>query len=342
MQTITAIITVHKSRKQYLPQALASVLAQETGNFKLETVVVADYEDDTSGLATGVRWVSVDNESLGAKIAEGIEESKGDVIALLEDDDVWLPGKLRFVASRFKEVRGLAFLHHLYLTTYDDLTPITKTIRGCYERVLLDPSRGARNLKLLYPYCVANNSSIAISREAAEGIIEGLRRIPGASGVDRFIFAGSLAYGPALHEPRVLTLYRRPGLLPGRGKPAGLTEEGLEYLKWSRIASCGDLVAIAEGARILARAKLMGIARFFEKYAISSAISCSLAQLALSKKGAKPGEAYWSFGRALLEGAFMLTGPAPFLDGILSLLAPFKTFDKLIMPALALLHRPRR
>ncbi|ADL19075.1 hypothetical protein ASAC_0669 [Acidilobus saccharovorans 345-15] len=57
------------------------------------------------------------NESLGAKIAEGIEESKSEVIALLEDDDVWLPGKLRFVASRFKEVKGLAFLHYLHLTT---------------------------------------------------------------------------------------------------------------------------------------------------------------------------------------------------------------------------------
>ncbi|ADL19074.1 hypothetical protein ASAC_0668 [Acidilobus saccharovorans 345-15] len=53
---------MHKRRRQYLPQALASVLAQEAGDFKLETVVMADYEDNTSGLATGVRWVSVDNE----------------------------------------------------------------------------------------------------------------------------------------------------------------------------------------------------------------------------------------------------------------------------------------
>jgi hypothetical protein len=56
-----------------------------------------------------------------------------------------------------------------------------------------------------------NNSSIAISRGAAENLAEGLRRISGASDVDRFILAGSLAYGPTLHKPRILTLYRGPG-----------------------------------------------------------------------------------------------------------------------------------
>jgi hypothetical protein len=50
-----------------------------------------------------------------------------------------------------------------------------------------------------------------------------------------------------------------------------------------------------EGIKILARAGLLDVASFFEKYALSLVISCFLAKLALSKEDARTNEGLSEF-----------------------------------------------
>jgi hypothetical protein len=60
-----------------------------------------------------------------------------------------------------------------------------------------------------------------------------------------------------------------------------------------------------EGVKILARAGLLDVASFFEKYALSLVISCFLAKLALNKEGARTSEGLSEFREGVTYGCLL-------------------------------------
>jgi glycosyltransferase involved in cell wall biosynthesis len=81
----------------YLPEAIESGLAQTWPS--REIVVVDDGStDDTPDILRGygerIRWVRQENRGIGGARNTGIRAAKGDLIAFLDADDVWLPRKL--------------------------------------------------------------------------------------------------------------------------------------------------------------------------------------------------------------------------------------------------------
>jgi len=104
---VTAVIPT-QNRSGLLSQALNSVIAQEgTGEqFDLEVIVVDDgSSDDTAGLVArypSVRYIRLEpSRGVSAARNVGIKASTGKYIAFLDDDDLWLPEKLK------RQVRAL-------------------------------------------------------------------------------------------------------------------------------------------------------------------------------------------------------------------------------------------
>ena len=99
---ISCIVPVYNGEK-YLSEALDSIFAQTLGAF--EVVVVDDGStDSTSSVVTryrGVKYVRQDNAGPSAARNRGIRESGGDLLAFLDADDLWHPGKLERQAERF-------------------------------------------------------------------------------------------------------------------------------------------------------------------------------------------------------------------------------------------------
>jgi glycosyltransferase involved in cell wall biosynthesis len=85
------------NRREYLPVALDSVLAQTYTDY--EIVIIDDGStDDTRDILAPyeqrIRYFYQQNSGIAAARNRGIEESRGAYLALLDSDDYWLPGKL--------------------------------------------------------------------------------------------------------------------------------------------------------------------------------------------------------------------------------------------------------
>lgn len=104
---VSAIITTH-NRIKLLPRAIDSVLSQTYKN--IELIVVNDSSDDgTKEMLSSYENITVINipksESHGANYARnlGINASKGDYVAFLDDDDYWLPTKIEKQVQRMEK-----------------------------------------------------------------------------------------------------------------------------------------------------------------------------------------------------------------------------------------------
>jgi len=125
MPFISVIVTAYR-RRQYLYNALLSVKAQTLPKDKYEVIVVKDFEDpQVDGLIKEMGWRSVysDEEYQGRMYLNGLKEANGDIIAFLDDDDVYEPSKLEYVYNVFSQNPDVGYLQHSYTLVGPDGSP---------------------------------------------------------------------------------------------------------------------------------------------------------------------------------------------------------------------------
>ncbi|MGC9106683.1 MAG: hypothetical protein ACP5IE_00610, partial [Infirmifilum sp.] len=71
--------------------------------------------------------INAGNEPIGKYFARGINESEGEVIALLEDDDIYMPTKLVRIYDVFSNDEKLIYFHHNVATIDKNGKPMGKT-----------------------------------------------------------------------------------------------------------------------------------------------------------------------------------------------------------------------
>lgn len=103
------------NRSAYLAEAIASVLAQTFQDF--EIVIVDDGStDDTAQMVKAlaeprIRYLEQDHRGVSAALNIGWRAARGDFIARLDSDDLWLPTLLQELVTRLEEdkTRGAAY-----------------------------------------------------------------------------------------------------------------------------------------------------------------------------------------------------------------------------------------
>jgi glycosyltransferase involved in cell wall biosynthesis len=106
---LVSVVIATWNTARYLPATLASALGQTWPN--LEVIVVDDGStDDTAEVITPflprIRYVRRSHRGLAAARNEGVRLARGDYIALLDADDLWLPEKIAVqveIAARHPE-----------------------------------------------------------------------------------------------------------------------------------------------------------------------------------------------------------------------------------------------
>ncbi|MGC8735111.1 MAG: glycosyltransferase family 2 protein, partial [bacterium] len=112
---ISVIITAH-NRKEFLKDAINSVLNQTLEKSFYEIIVIKNFEDqEIDNLIEENKIISLkvrDDSLIGEDLALGIERAKGEVISFLDDDDLFMPKKLETVYNYFKKYENLVYLHN--------------------------------------------------------------------------------------------------------------------------------------------------------------------------------------------------------------------------------------
>lgn len=158
---ISVIIPTH-NRKDLLVRAVESVLNQTYKDF--EIVIVADgCTDDTSKIVKNlklrdsrIRFYEY-HPAKGGNVARniGIEKSRGEYIAFLDDDDEWLPNKLEKQLSLFQDDSEIGLVYTgvniIYSTQNLEYSFIGKLSGDLSKEILLDN-------------CIGTTSTVMVKR----------------------------------------------------------------------------------------------------------------------------------------------------------------------------------
>lgn len=124
--TLVSVIVPTRDRTVFLREALASIRALETETLKFEILVGDNGTDPASKLAAaefGAFYMKVQKAGAGAARNAGLKMAKGEFIAFLDDDDVWLPAN---IASQIELLRAQSDLEAVFgqvISTDQNLKP---------------------------------------------------------------------------------------------------------------------------------------------------------------------------------------------------------------------------
>lgn len=110
-----SIIIVAYDRKEFILDAIKSVLDQTMNRDLYEIIVIKNFHD--SGIDKFIeehcdRNIISDETTLGGKLAESLKVAKNNIVSFLEDDDTYLPDRLKEVIEVFQKNVNLVFYHN--------------------------------------------------------------------------------------------------------------------------------------------------------------------------------------------------------------------------------------
>ena len=155
---------------RYVEEAVSSVLAQDFPSEEREILVVDDGStDDTAArlrrFGNAIRYLYKSNGGQASAFNYGFANARGEVVALLDADDVWLPGKLSRIHEAFRQNPSAGMTYHRLLwwdgANEAEADRYFIPVSGCVPE-----SRGA-----LLQYPMASTSCLAFRRTALERLL---------------------------------------------------------------------------------------------------------------------------------------------------------------------------
>ena len=212
----------------FIEEAIDSVLAQDFPREQMEILVVDDGSaDDTRDrvrkYGDRIQFFCKTNGGQASTLNFGITRARGEIVAFLDGDDYWLPGKLQRVAAEFEKSSEAGMVYHNFFYKHEsspDLLP-NRGLAG-FSGFL------AENRKSLLNYDLHPTATLAFRRS----VLQRLLPIPESLVVqaDAHLSACVVFVAPIVYIEESLTVYRvHTGNLwnwPGNSPPGGDVFEG--------------------------------------------------------------------------------------------------------------------
>lgn len=193
---------------RFVEEAVESVLAQDYPAGQMEVLVVDDGStDDTAErlkkYGGRIQYFCKPNGGQASAFSFGIARAKGDLVAFLDGDDVWLPQKLSRVAEKFERDPNAVMVYHKF-QFWDPADnwiwePGTPDVSG---DILADRQK-------VLDYVAAPTSSLVFRRAALERVLP----IPSSMKfmADGYLVGTAIFLGPVSYVPDCLAKNRVHG-----------------------------------------------------------------------------------------------------------------------------------
>lgn len=199
------------NHESFIEQAIGSVLEQDFPPADREILVVDDGSTDRTPemlrrFAPRIRVLRKANGGQASAFNVGIPECQGQMIAFLDGDDWWVPGKLRCVAEVLAADPAVGFVGHGILESFDDGT-LRAVAPEKKERLRLDSLAAARLFRLRKSYL--GTSRMTLRTEIARQILP----VPEALTIeaDEYLFTLAATLSDLVILPDTLAHYRLHG-----------------------------------------------------------------------------------------------------------------------------------
>lgn len=217
---LVSILINNYNYGKFLAQAIDSALNQTYGS--VEVVVVDDGSKDNSAeiiRSYGDKIVGVikPNGGQASAVNAGFFQCRGDIICLLDADDLCLPTRAAEVVSAFQSDGGIDWFFHRSKAFPSEVL-LTQPLDSIFTQVLVenptDPSRKIdfrqNLLNAEMPHFAPATSNINLSRRIAQQIFP-MPEVPGDSGIaisDLYIKLLAVGLGTGLQVERNLCVFR--------------------------------------------------------------------------------------------------------------------------------------
>ena len=215
-----SVVTAY-SRREFLKYAVKSVINQTLDKSLYEIIVVKNFRDpevDHAVESNRGKIIEAGDEPVGKYLATGINESEGEVIAFLDDDDIFHSRKLERLFKVFNYDYDLDYYHHnlIAINELGDILPLDIDRVNEYLRLVSINDR-IKAVKMYGFKCGSGMSAIVVRNRLAimlsKYIMHHVIDAP-----DFITYAFALDYGKVLiHEPHGLAFYRIHGKNTSRG-----------------------------------------------------------------------------------------------------------------------------
>ncbi len=202
---VSVVIDNHNYGR-FLKETLNSVLAQVPNDVAVEIIVVDDGSTDESreilaSYAPRVKSLLQARQGQAAAFNNGLSAATGDIVCLLDSDDVFLPGKLEAVISAFKDPKVVCVQHYLN-DTDANLTPLPRRFPAWPARYVVDDYTEGRTE-------FTATSGLSFRRETLMKLLPIPKDL--FYYLDDFLTAHALFFGEIANIPEVLGLHRMHG-----------------------------------------------------------------------------------------------------------------------------------
>lgn len=210
-----SVIVIAYQRKKFIRVALESLFRQSFPKDRYEIIVVKNFIDneiDSFIQSHSVKNIYSNAPDLGDKCIEGIQNSNGEIIVFLEDDDFFAVDKLEVIDKVFEDA-NIVYFHNCHqlvdlngsISKFNLFSKFNKDLT--LTKSNLNHKTLGFALKIGFSF---NLSSIAIRRSMLHNQLIPLKGMNVA--IDNYMFYLSLTSGKSLiSSPLKLTFYRVHG-----------------------------------------------------------------------------------------------------------------------------------
>lgn len=165
---VSVLISTYNGEK-YLDETLHSVFAQTYKNYEVVVIDDGSLTDEVAKICAKykdkLKYIRQENKGLSLSRNAGIDNSQGEYIAFIDDDDLWLPEKLEKQVAYYEELKTRNIMPGLI---YTGLQYISEEGRHQY-RCLIRSSGDIYRI-LIFKNFIGTPSSVMIARSILDDV----------------------------------------------------------------------------------------------------------------------------------------------------------------------------